>query len=130
MTRCDGLRPLLSSIERWVGINTLALSVFERTREIGLLRAVGLTRPQLFRMITIESAATAIFGALLGAALGLGLGIALQRATASEGLETLATPWTTLVIVILAAAVAGVVAAVLPAIRAMRLDVLRAITTE
>jgi len=111
-------------------INTLALSVFERTREIGLLRAVGLTRPQLFRMITVESVATAVFGALLGAALGLGLGIALQRATAGQGLETLAIPWTTLIIVILAAAVAGVVAAVLPAVRAMRLDVLRAITTE
>ncbi len=111
-------------------INTLALSVFERTREIGLLRAVGLTRGQLFRMITVESVATAVFGALLGAALGLGLGIALQRAVASQGLETLAIPWATLVVVVLAAAVAGVVAAVLPAVRAVRLDVLRAITTE
>jgi putative ABC transport system permease protein len=111
-------------------INTLALSVFERTREIGLLRAVGLTRAQLFRMVTLESVATAVFGAILGAALGLGLGIALQRGAADQGLETLAIPWVTLAVVIAAAAVAGVVAAVLPALRAMRMDVLRAIATE
>ncbi len=111
-------------------INTLALSVFERTREIGLLRAVGLTRAQLFRMITVESVTTAVFGALLGAALGLGLGVALQRAGSGQGLEILAIPWGTLLIVIAAAAVAGVLAAVLPAIRAVRLNVLTAIATE
>ena len=60
-------------------INTLALSVFERTREIGLLRAIGLRRRQLSSMITIEAVATAVFGAVLGTALGLGLGVALQR---------------------------------------------------
>ena len=111
-------------------INTLALSVFERTREIGLLRAVGLTRGQLARTITIEAVATAVFGALLGTALGLGLGVALQHGLASDGLEILSVPWLRLVIIVIAAAFAGVVAAVLPAIRAVRLDVLRAITTE
>jgi putative ABC transport system permease protein len=111
-------------------VNTLALSVFERTREIGLLRAVGLTRGQLSRTITIEAVATALFGAVLGTLMGLGLGIALQRGLRSQGLETLAIPWGTIIIVLIVAAVAGVVAAVLPAIRAVRLDVLKAIATE
>jgi len=111
-------------------INTLALSVLERTREIGLLRAVGLARGQLFRMITIESVATALFGAVLGAVLGLGLGIVLQRGLVEDGLEVLSIPWSQLSIVVAGAAVAGIVAAVLPAWRAVRLDVLRAVTTE
>jgi putative ABC transport system permease protein len=111
-------------------VNTLALSIFERTREIGLLRAVGLSRRQLSSTITIESVATAVFGALLGAVLGLGLGIALQHGLVSQGLEVLAIPWAQLVVVVVFAAVAGVVAAILPAIRAVRLDILRAVTTE
>jgi putative ABC transport system permease protein len=111
-------------------INTMALSVFERTREIGLLRAVGLSRTQLRRMIQVESVATAVFGAVLGAVLGLAMGVVVQRGLASEGLEELSIPWLTIIIVIIGAAIAGVVAAVLPAWRAVRLDVLRAITTE
>ena len=111
-------------------INTLALSVFERTREIGLLRAVGLSRRQLASTITIEAVSTAVFGAILGTGLGVGLGIALQRALAGQGLDTLSIPWATLIGVLVAAAVAGVFAALLPALRAVRLDVLRAITTE
>ncbi len=111
-------------------VNTLALSVVERTREIGLLRAIGLTRGQLRRAVTIESVATTVFGALLGIALGLAFGIALQRAIADDGLEVLAVPWTTVVVVLVGSAIVGVVAAVLPAWRATRIDVLRAITTE
>ena len=66
-------------------INTLALSVLERTREIGLLRAIGLRRGQLGGMITIEAIATAVFGAVLGTMLGLGLGVALQRGLQVKG---------------------------------------------
>jgi putative ABC transport system permease protein len=111
-------------------VNTLALSVFERTREIGLLRAVGLRRRQLTGMVMIEAVATAVFGAVLGTAIGLGLGIALQRGLASGGLDTLAIPWGTMITVLVASAVVGVLAAVLPSIRAVRIDILRAITTE
>ncbi|WP_336921211.1 ABC transporter permease [Aquipuribacter sp. SD81] len=111
-------------------VNTLALSVVERTREIGLLRAIGLTRVQLRRTVTIESVATTVFGALLGIVLGLAFGVALQRAIADDGLEVLAVPWLTVVVVLVGSAVVGVVAAVLPAWRATRIDVLRAITTD
>ncbi|MGJ7441665.1 ABC transporter permease [Aquipuribacter sp. MA13-6] len=111
-------------------INTLALSVVERTREIGLLRAIGLTRSQLRRTITIESVATTVFGAMLGVVLGLAFGIALQRGLSGDGLAVLAVPWTTVVVVLVGSGVVGVVAAVLPAWRATRIDTLRAITTE
>lgn len=111
-------------------VNTLALSVFERTREIGLLRAVGMTRRQLRRMITVESISTAVFGAVLGTVLGLVLGITVQYGVRSQGLEVLSIPWMSLAIVLVAAALAGMVAAVLPAWRAVRLDVLRAITAD
>lgn len=111
-------------------VNTLALSVVERTREIGLLRAIGLDRGQLRRVVTIESVATTVFGALLGIALGLAFGVAFQRALADEGLEVLAIPWVTVIVVFVGSAVVGVVAALLPAWRATRVDVLRAITTE
>jgi putative ABC transport system permease protein len=111
-------------------VNTLALSVFERTREIGLLRAVGLSRRQLSATITIEAVAIAVFGAVLGITLGLCLGIGLRQGLADQGLGMLVVPWTTLIMMIVMAAVAGVIAAVLPAIRATRLDVLRAIVTE
>jgi putative ABC transport system permease protein len=111
-------------------VNTLALSVVERTREIGLLRAVGLTRPQLRRTMTIESVATTVFGALLGVALGLAFGVALQQELTDDGLEVLSVPWPTVVVVLVGSAVVGVLAAVLPAWRATRIDVLRAITTD
>ena len=77
---------LFSVIVAVLGIvNTLALSVFERTREIGLLRAIGLRRRQLGSMITIEAVTTAVFGAFLGTVLGLGLGVALQRGLVDPG---------------------------------------------
>jgi putative ABC transport system permease protein len=111
-------------------VNTLALSVFERTREIGLLRAVGLSRPQLRRMVQLESVAIAVLGAVLGIGLGVLFGIALQQSQAEFGLEVLAVPLVQLIVFVALAAVVGILAALWPAARAARLDVLRAITTE
>ncbi|OIJ84708.1 ABC transporter permease [Streptomyces monashensis] len=111
-------------------VNTLALSVVERTREIGLLRAIGLGRRQLRRMIRLESVVIAVFGAVLGLALGLVWGVCMQRVLALRGLRELAIPWTTIVAVVVGAAVVGVVAALLPALRASRMNVLAAIAHE
>ncbi|HSK57309.1 MAG TPA: FtsX-like permease family protein [Jiangellales bacterium] len=111
-------------------VNTLALSVIERTREVGLLRAVGMSRRQLRTMVRLEAVAIALLGALLGLVLGLVFGVSLQRAIADQGVEVLTVPWVQLVAFFLAAGLVGVLAAVWPARRAARLDVLRAITTE
>ena len=108
-------------------VNTLALSVLERTREIGLLRAIGLQRRQLGAMITIEAIATAVFGAVLGTLLGLGLGIALQRGLESQGLRTLGIPWGLIALMLVASVLVGVLAAVAPSVRATRLSILGAI---
>jgi putative ABC transport system permease protein len=107
-------------------INTLALSVLERTREIGLLRAIGLRRRQLSGMITIEAIATAVFGAVLGTGLGLGLGIALQHGLRSQGLNTLGIPWTLVALMMVASIFVGILAAALPSVRAVRLNILDA----
>ena len=111
-------------------VNTLALSVIERTREVGLLRAIGLSRRQLRTMIRLESIVIAVFGALLGLALGLAFGLTLMQALKDEGLTEIVVPWVTLGGFVVAAGVVGVLAALFPARRAARLDVLRAITTE
>lgn len=110
-------------------VNTLALAVLERTRELGLLRAVGLGRRQVRRMVTVEAVIVAIFGALLGIAVGSVFGIALQQALADEGITELRFPVGRLVVFVVVAALAGVVAALIPARRAARLDVLQAIAT-
>ena len=110
--------------------NTLALSVIERTREIGLLRAVGVSRRQLRTMIRLESIAISVLGAALGVVMGVVFGVVLQRAIADDGVDVLAIPWVRLVVFVVLAAVVGVLAAVFPARRAARLDVLRAIATE
>ncbi|CAN5654155.1 ABC transporter permease [soil metagenome] len=111
-------------------VNTLALSVIERTREIGLLRAVGMSRRQLRRMIRRESVVISLFGALLGLTLGIAFGIALQRVLAAEGIDVLSIPVPSLIVFLLLAGLIGVLAALWPARRAARLDVLRAVTTE
>jgi putative ABC transport system permease protein len=111
-------------------VNTLALSVIERTREVGLLRAVGLSRRQLRRMVRLESVAIAVLGAVLGVIMGVAFGVALQRAISSEGVDVLSIPGLQLGLFVLLAALVGVLAAVLPARRAARLNVLDAITTQ
>jgi len=111
-------------------INTLALSVVERTREIGLLRAIGLSRRSLRRMIRLESVLIALFGAVLGLGLGMGWGITAQRLLATAGLDVLSIPWPTIVAVFVGAGVVGLLAALLPALRASRMKVLRAIATD
>ena len=110
-------------------INTLSLSVIERTREIGLLRAVGLSRPRLRRMITLESVTIAVMGSVLGMAVGLLIG-ALLRQSLADDLTALALPLRNLVVFLVVAVVFGVVAAVVPAVRASRMKVLDAIATE
>jgi len=111
-------------------VNTLALSVVERTREIGLLRAIGLARRQLRRMIRLESVVIAVFGAVLGLALGLVWGLCVQQVLALEGMTALAIPWGTVVAVVVGSAVVGIAAALLPALRASRMNVLAAIAHE
>jgi len=108
-------------------VNTLALSVLERTRELGLLRAVGLGRAQTIRMITVEAVVISVFGALLGVAVGTGLGAAVVRALASDGITDLVLPWSQMGLYLGLAALVGVLAAVLPSIKAARLNVLAAI---
>jgi len=110
-------------------VNTLALSVVERTRELGLLRAVGLQRRQLRRMIRVESVLITIYGALLGIAIGIAFGAALVNALHDVGVTEFAIPIRRLLVVLAAAALAGVLAAALPARRAARMDVLQAINT-
>lgn len=111
-------------------VNTLALSVIERTREVGLLRAIGLSRRQLRRMVRLESIAIAVLGAVLGVVIGIAFGISLVKALSDQGLEVLSVPWTQLALFVLVATVIGVIAAWLPARRAARLNVLQAIATE
>ena len=111
-------------------VNTLALSVIERTREVGLLRAVGLSRRQLRRMVRLEAIAIAVLGAVLGIAMGLVFGTVLQRAVHDQGITNLAIPWVRLAVFIIVSALVGILAAVLPARRAARLNVLTAIGTE
>ncbi|BCB91629.1 ABC transporter permease [Phytohabitans suffuscus] len=112
-------------------LNTLLLSIFERTRELGLLRAVGLNRRGVMRMVGTESVVMAVFGCLLGIILGVGLGAALSSALIERDfLTVIAIPWVSLIVFVVVAAVAGVLAALWPAWRAARLNVLQAIAYE
>ncbi len=111
-------------------VNTLALAVVERTREIGLLRAIGMDRPQLRRMLQVESIAISLLGALLGVLIGVLSAASIQAVMVDDGLGVLDIPVLQLVIAIVVAAAVGVLAAVWPSRRAARLDVLRAIATE
>ncbi|MBV1852923.1 ABC transporter permease [Catellatospora tritici] len=112
-------------------LNTLMLSVTERTRELGLVRAIGLSRGGVVATVTVESILMAVFGVALGLALGVGIGAALTQALIRIKFATAITiPWTQLVAYLVVAVLAGVVAAILPARRAARLNVLEAIAYE
>ncbi len=110
-------------------VNTLVLSVFERTRELGMLRAVGMTRRQVRSMIRHESIVTSLIGGALGVAVGFFLAALTTRALSDEGI-VFAVPWLTIVLFIIATVIAGVLAAILPARRASRLNVLEALQYE
>ena len=111
-------------------VNTLALSVFERTRELGLLRAVGMTRAQVRAMVRWESVVISLIGAVSGAALGIGIGLALSQALKDEGIKAISIPGPQIALYVALAAVAGVLAAVGPARSAARVDVLRAVVSD
>jgi putative ABC transport system permease protein len=111
-------------------LNTLALSVLERTRELGLLRAVGMSRRQTRRMVRWEAVIVAVLGAVLGLTIGVFFGWAVVRAIGDTGITTLRVPGGQLVVYVILAGLLGVAAAVLPARRAARLNVLAAIAYE
>ncbi|TML53647.1 MAG: ABC transporter permease, partial [Actinobacteria bacterium] len=120
----------LSVIVSLVGIiNTLVLTVFERTRELGMLRAVGMTRRQVRMMIRYESIVTALMGAALGMVVGIFLAALVTRATSGSGI-VFAIPWIQIVYFVIAALLVGILAAVVPARRASRLNILQALQYE
>jgi putative ABC transport system permease protein len=111
-------------------INTLVLSVLERTRELGMLRAIGMTRGQTVRMVIVESVTIALFGAVLGIVVGLGLGWALQNALVESGVDVFAVPTALIAGYLAAAVLVGLLAAIAPAMRAAKTNILGAIAYE
>jgi putative ABC transport system permease protein len=111
-------------------VNTLALSVVERTRELALLRAVGMSRSQIRSMVRLEAALIGMIGALLGVVLGLFLGWVFQRALRTQGVGELVVPWARLVVYVFVGAATGLIAGTIPARRAARVNMLDAIAAE
>ena len=121
----------LSVLIALLGIaNTLALSVSERTKEIGLLRAVGLGRAQLRAMFAIEAMLTSLLGTLIGMAVGVGVGVTLPSIFAKQGLTTLAVPWDQILLFLGVSLVVGLVASVGPSRKALKVGVLDAIDAQ
>ena len=110
--------------------NTLSLSIHERTRELGLLRAVGQVRAQTRSMIRWESVLIALFGTVGGVSLGVFLGWALVRASATSALAVFSAPLGQLLVFLIVGVVAGVLAGSRPARRAARIGLMEALTTE
>ena len=108
--------------------NTMALSVFERTREIGLLRAVGMSRRQIRAAILLEGVIVAVFGGVVGVATGTVTGLIAAASLPGALISSVAVPWSTMVLYLIVAAVAGLLAALVPACRANRIDLLEAIS--
>ena len=125
-----GLLALSVIISLFGIVNTLALSIYERIRELGLLRAVGMSRSQVRRMIRSEAVVIALIGATLGLVIGVAFGWAMQRALADQGVSKLSIPVGQMVLMVVVAALLGVVAAIWPARRAAKIDVLQAISYE
>ena len=122
---------LLAVVIALIGIaNTLALSIYERTRELGLLRAVGMSRRQLRSSIRWESVIIALLGTIVGLVIGVFFGWAVIEALKDQGFTKFAAPFGQLLLVVIVGGFAGVLAAVFPARRAAKLDVLRAVTIE
>ena len=121
----------LAVIVAFLGIvNTLLLGVYERTREIGLLRAVGASRRQVRRMVVLEAVLIALFGALIGLILGIAYGSLLRKSLEPQGITELAIPWGQVAFFVVLAIIGGAIAALWPAFRASRLNVLAAIASE
>ncbi|MBI1376116.1 MAG: FtsX-like permease family protein [Frankiales bacterium] len=121
----------LAVIVAFLGIvNTLALSVHERRREVGLLRAVGTSRPQVRRMVVLEAVLIAVLGAVIGIGLGLAYGALLQKVLEPQGITRLAVPGGQIVQFLVLAVVGGVLASLWPAFTAARLNVIRAVASE
>jgi putative ABC transport system permease protein len=110
-------------------VNTLALSVYERTRELGLLRAVGATRRQIRQIIRGEAIITGVMGAILGVAIGVLFAVLVSRPLGNDGF-VLALPYATLLILLVLGALAGGLAAIAPARQASHIDVLEALTHQ
>ena len=124
-----GLLGLSVIISLFGVVNTLVLSVFERTRELGMLRAVGMTRRQVRRMIRYESIVTTLIGGVLGIVVGTFLAVLTTQALSDEGI-VLAIPWRTIALFVLGTIFVGILAAIFPARRASRLNILKALQYE
>lgn len=111
-------------------VNTLALNVSERTKEIGLLRAIGTSNGQVRGMLAIEAVILSVFGTIVGIAVGVGAGIVIRSAYESQGMTTLTIPWDQLVLFLAAAILVGLVASISPARRALKQPVLDAVASE